>query len=59
LGPLRSQVEHLTKADDELKRQQFELSALMNEEQSRWTAFNARLEELEQALAPTSPRRQP
>ena len=50
LGTLRSQVEMMTKNDEELKRQHLYLSGLIAEEQSRWTAFNARLEELEQLL---------
>ena len=57
-GPLRSQIEAMTAADEDLKRQQVYLSGLLAEEQSRWTAFNAQLEELERALAPKSPRRQ-
>jgi uncharacterized coiled-coil protein SlyX len=51
-GPLRSQLEQMMKADEELKGQQVYLSGLLAEEQSRWTAFNARLEELEVALTP-------
>lgn len=47
---LRRQVEQLSKADEELKRQQAYFSGLLAEEQSRWAAFNARLEQLEEAL---------
>jgi len=50
LTTLSSQLELMAKADDELKRQQAYLSGLMTEEQSRWTAFNAQLEELERLL---------
>jgi hypothetical protein len=55
IGTLRSQVEAMTKNDEELKRQQLYLSGVIADEQSRWTAFNARLEELEQLL--TAPER--
>jgi septal ring factor EnvC (AmiA/AmiB activator) len=47
---LRGQLEAMTKADEELRNQQVYLTGLIAEEQSRWTAFNARLEELEQLL---------
>jgi septal ring factor EnvC (AmiA/AmiB activator) len=57
LGTLRSQVEVMMKNDEELKRQHLYLSGLIAEEQSRWTAFNARLEELEQLLAAGPERR--
>lgn len=54
---LRGQVEQMAKNDEELKRQQLYLSGLIAEEQSRWTAFNARLEELERLLTPATPPR--
>ena len=58
LETLRSQVEVMRKNDEELKRQHLYLSGLIAEEQSRWTAFNDRLEELERLLIPTpAPRR--
>ena len=57
LTTLRSQLELMTKADDDLKRQQAYLSGLMAEEQSRWTAFNTRLEELERLLTSAAPPR--
>ena len=50
LTTLSSQLEVITKADAELKQQQGYLSGLIAEEQSRWTTFNARLEELERLL---------
>ena len=52
---LSGQLEAITKAEAELKQQQAYLSGLVAEEQSRWTAFNGRLEELERLL--TSPPR--
>lgn len=54
---MRGQVEQMMKNDEELKRQQLYLSGLIAEEQSRWTAFNARLEELERFLTPAAPPR--
>jgi septal ring factor EnvC (AmiA/AmiB activator) len=54
---LRGQVEQMAKNDEELKRQQLYLSGLIAEEQSRWTSFNARLEELERLLTPAGPPR--
>ena len=55
---LRSQLDVMSKTDDDLKRQQAYLSGLIADEQSRWTAFNDRLEELERLLTPTpAPRR--
>ena len=59
LGPLRHQAEQMAKADDELKRQQVYLSGLLAEEQSRWSAFNAQLEELARTLTPKAPARDP
>ena len=55
---LRSTLEQLVKADDNLKQQQAQVSSYLAEEQSRWSAFNARLEELERLLLapPTPPR---
>ena len=57
VGPLRSQLELMVKSDEELKRQHLYLSGLIAEEQSRWTAFNTRLEELERLLDASSPPR--
>jgi hypothetical protein len=49
-APLRAATERMATADVELKGQQTELMRQLAEEQARWTAINARLEELEQAL---------
>jgi hypothetical protein len=57
VGPLRLQAEQMAKADEELKRQQVYLSGLLAEEQSRWSAFNAQLEELARTLTPKAPAR--
>jgi septal ring factor EnvC (AmiA/AmiB activator) len=58
LDTLRSQIKSMAKSDEELQRQHLYLSGVIAEEQSRWTAFNARLEELEQLLtASPVPRR--
>ena len=55
---LRSTLEQLVRADDTLKQQQAQVSSYLAEEQSRWSAFNARLEELERLLmAPKTPPR--
>ena len=54
---LRTQVEAMTRTDEDLRRQQAYLTGVLTDEQSRWAAFNARLEELEQLLAPGAPPR--
>jgi hypothetical protein len=48
---IRNQAEALEKSDEELKARYAELSRLMADEQSRWTAFNAQLEALETGAA--------
>ena len=57
LQTLRTQVETMTKGEEELKRQQLYLSGLLADEQARWSAFNVRLEELERLLTPSAPPR--
>lgn len=47
LGMFRKQVESVTQAETELKAQQAQLSTTLAEEQARWAAFNARLDEIE------------
>jgi hypothetical protein len=54
VGPLRTQLEQLATSDETLKARQRHLTALLAEDQSRWTAFNARLEELERTFSKTS-----
>jgi DNA repair exonuclease SbcCD ATPase subunit len=53
----KNQMAVSEKADSDLKLRQTELMQLMTQEQSRWTAFNAQLETLEQALTAVAPRR--
>lgn len=48
VGPLRTRLEQLARSDEELHRQQAQLTAQLSDEQSRWTSYNVRLEELEQ-----------
>ena len=49
LGPIKAGLETAAKTDADLRAQQAHLRAAYNEEQARWVAINARLEELEQA----------
>ena len=53
----KNQMAGSEKADSDLKLRQAELTQLMTQEQSRWTAFNAQLETLENALTAAAPRR--
>ena len=46
-GMFRKQVQHVTQLDAELKAQQAQLTSTLAEEQARWAAFNARLDEIE------------
>ena len=46
LGPLKAQLKLMEKADPDLQAQQTYLTGLIAEEQSRWTTFNAMLDEL-------------
>ena len=48
LGPLKAAVEKAAKMDAELRLEQTQLQSMVHEEQQRWSAFNARLDELEQ-----------
>ncbi len=50
LGPLKAGMDAANKTNSELKQQQAQLQTMFNEEQARWVAINARLEELEQAF---------
>jgi hypothetical protein len=49
-APLRAGMDRIANADAELKAQQTELIRQLAGEQERWTAINARLEELEQMI---------
>ena len=53
----KNQVAASEKTDSDLKLRQTELMQLMTQEQSRWTALNAQLETLENALTAVAPRR--
>lgn len=46
LGPLKAQLQQLERSDRDLQSQQTQLTNLIAEEQSRWTMFNAMLDEL-------------
>jgi chromosome segregation ATPase len=46
LRPLKAQLALLEKTDQDLKSQQTHLRGLVTDEQSRWTTFNALLDEL-------------
>jgi hypothetical protein len=49
-APLKAQMKAVTELETELKLQQAQLTAAIAEEQGRWNAFNARLDELERAF---------
>jgi len=49
LGPLKQQLAALDKSDAELKAEEISLENQLQDEQARWTAFNAQIEELERA----------
>jgi len=51
LGPIKAGLETAAKTDADLRSQQAQLRTTLNEEQARWVAINARLEELEQAYS--------
>ena len=51
LGPIKAGLETAAKTDADLRSQQAQLRTTLNEEQARWVAINARLEELEQSYA--------
>ena len=50
LDLIRNQADRLDKAGQQLRNRHAELSRILADEQSRWTAFNAQLEALEHAL---------
>lgn len=50
-GPLEAQLELLEKSIQQLKQDEAAASQLLGDEQSRWTRFNALVEELERAAA--------
>lgn len=47
---VRGQIEHVARAEVELKQQHAELTAALAQEQARWSAFNAQLGELERMI---------
>jgi hypothetical protein len=51
LGPLKKQLAALDKSDAELQAEEISLVNQLQDEQARWTAFNAQIEELERASA--------
>jgi hypothetical protein len=53
----KNQMAASEKTDSDLRLRQAELTQLMTQEQSRWTAFNAQLEALEMAVTAIAPRR--
>jgi len=48
---MKAQLEKIENGDPVLKERQVTLSRLLSEEQARWVAFNAQLEELERRVA--------
>ena len=48
--PVRVQLELMEKADRELRMQQTTLTGLIADEQSRWTTFNALLDDLAKTI---------
>ena len=46
IGPLKAQLKLMEKAELNLQAQQTYLTGLIAEEQSRWTTFNAMLDEM-------------
>ena len=48
---MKAQLEKIENGDPVLKERQANLSRLLSEEQARWVAFNAQLEDLEKAVA--------
>ena len=61
MGPVvemfKSQMAAAEKANADLNQRQAELTQLMTNEQSRWTALNAEIEALEKALRAVKPQR--
>lgn len=56
VGMFRGQLEEIEKTDRELKERHAYLTKLLTDEQSRWTAFNSRLEDLERTVTVKTPR---
>ena len=56
MGPLKAQLALLEKTDRDLRTQQTYLSGLVADEQSRWTTFNALLDELARTVEVKTPR---
>ena len=56
LAGMKAQLEKIEKGDPVLKERQATLSRQLSEEQARWVAFNAQLEELERVVAATKRR---
>jgi septal ring factor EnvC (AmiA/AmiB activator) len=50
LAPLRNTLEQLQKRDRELRAQEAELARAIASEESRWTDFNSRLDEIERSV---------
>ena len=50
-APLKAQIAQLEKSIEQLKQEEIDTSQLLAEEQSRWTRFNALIEEMERAAA--------
>jgi hypothetical protein len=48
---MKAQLEKIENGDPVLKERQATLSRQLSEEQARWIAFNAQLEELERLVA--------
>jgi hypothetical protein len=55
-APLKSQIAALEKAGLDLRAEEADAARMLAEEQARWTAFNARIEELERSLTGRSVR---
>jgi chromosome segregation ATPase len=53
---MKAQLEKIENGDPVLKERQATLSRQLSEEQARWVAFNAQLEELERVVAATKRR---
>ena len=53
---MKAQLEKIENGDPVLKERQATLSRLLSDEQARWLAFNAQLEELEKLVTATKRR---
>jgi hypothetical protein len=54
LAPFKAHMSELDQTDQRLKVEEADLQRLLAAEQSRWTGFNAQIEELERAAAAAS-----